>query len=781
MKKLRKILCSVLAILMLAGIGLGFNNKTNIVSATSATTYTRALNSDNYVVRSQDGYIPESTYDRIGLSSPQDMVIDKVIEDGKEVEYGYILNQGVSSEGGPFLTKFKLSDLTNDSTNVKQIYLNDTKANRQLVTPTGLWLQTTTVNGQTHKEIYIADGSASIAAPGYKDSKVQRYTGLIYRFRFDENDEINFNDTYVIHVPTQACPVSADGTSSCVKEYDDKGNLTYEQTIMNKVAFGQNTEFKPVKVAVDSAGNIFVASKGTSSGLIELTYSGEFVSFFAVNSTSYNFLYQFIKKYGTAAQLEKLNVSAPSSFENVYVDKDDLVYSMTMNIDIPFVKYSTAGSSILTKKVTFPYTTVNTQGVPQIQVTDCYVTDDGLIFITLQTGMIYVYSPDGNLIFFFGTSQASDTSTPDIIGFFSQLSAITVDSNNRIWAIDSKKSFIQTFITTEYSASIFEAITAFNNHDYETSQKAWERVLNYDSLSVLANEGLGKAYYYNLDFNNSLEYFKKAKDRTLYSNVFWELRNDFLQQNLSIIILIAAGVIILILLIKYLFNKVNKLKEFKAKVAKFKETRFFKDLTVGFRLIRKPADTFYELKVNRRGSVWGATVYYILAIIAMLLNTYCYALPFQYLTINTISVGTVLFGTVAVLMVFVLCNYLVSAINNGEGTFKDIYKFTGYCLLPMIICLPLAVGISYGLTLNEQVIVTFLKALAFWGSGIMLAIGILQVHNYTFGQTVKNIVLTIIFMILFAIVCIVVYVMIDQIIYLIKTIWKEVKLRAGWY
>ena len=71
--------------------------------------------------------------------------------------------------------------------------------------------------------------------------------------------------------------------------------------------------------------------------------------------------------------------------------------------------------------------------------------------------------------------------------------------------------------------------------------------------------------------------------------------------------------------------------------------------------------------------------------------------------------------------------------------------------------------------------------IAFWGSGIFLVIGILETHNYTFGKTVKNILLTVIFMILFLIICAVVIVMMDQMKSFIETIWKEVKLRAGWY
>ena len=70
-----------------------------VVEATSATTYTRTINSDGIVIRCQDGYLPETTYDRIGLDAPQDMVTDVVIENGKEV--GYIL-RNISSSGSKY-------------------------------------------------------------------------------------------------------------------------------------------------------------------------------------------------------------------------------------------------------------------------------------------------------------------------------------------------------------------------------------------------------------------------------------------------------------------------------------------------------------------------------------------------------------------------------------------------------------------------------------------------------------------------------------------------------
>lgn len=808
--KLKSILGVILCVTLSAAACLT-NTNGMVVNAAQSTTYTKTINADGQYIKCQDGYQPEATYDRLGLMSPQDMVIDEVVENGKTIEYAYILNAG-DSQVKPFITRVNLDNI-ND--NPLKIDIGNTLPNMSN-NASGLWIRTTTVRGVTRKEMYITDTSAkyyeTIKANDIEKSLllgdyVQEYTGIIYRVQFNDNNELQLDNYDIIHQPMQEVDRTyssyelisvkdekeLDGyqviaTNSNFKDKNSDGSINRIVCRIGQVcddpiaplgvyktktpAFGEKTDFRPDKISVDSSGNIFVASTSTSSGMIQLTYTGEFVSFFVVNTVPYNFLYQFIKNYGTKEQLEKLTVATPPSFSNVFIDKDNLVYSISTGNSLVFNKYSTGGSSILE-------TTVS---LTQNDITDSYVTKDGLIFLAQKGGIIYVLTPGGKTIFFFGTNNTqTENSSNGVVGFFKEMSSIVVDSKNRIWATDSKENFLQSFVPTTYANNIFDAITSFNNHDYEASRKAWEEVLKNDSLSVLANDGLGKAYYYDLDFKNSLKYFSTSKNRALYSNVFWELRNDYLQSNLTAIILIAIGVICFIVLLKYLSNHIKKLYDFKQKLKKVKDTRVFKDLTVGFRMIKKPADTFYELKTKRRGSIIGATIHYILAIIAFLLNTYSYALPFQYITAVSLNPSTVLVAVIAVLAVFVLCNYLVSAINDGEGTFADIYKFTGYSLLPMIICLPLAVGLSYGLTLNEEVVISLLKVLGFWGSGILLVIGIIETHNYTFWQTVKNIILTIIFMVLFFIICVVVFVMLDQIKSFIETVWKEVKLRAGWY
>lgn len=770
MKKIKKLfaLLGITLILAASGVLGSFTANSSFaemkpVQASTATVYTQTQNADGFFVNAPDAYEPGSTYDTIGLNNPQDIFIDTEEVNGQTIDYAYILN---SVGADSFLLKINLS-AENPQASVENIPLNFSALN----TPTGLWIQE--IEGI--KYLYIADAKATHSEERYRESYIDEngqekdraytFTGFIYVAPLD-----NLSQYKVITEPMV---------------------LQANNFVERAPSFGSDdlTKFDPQKIAVDQEGKIYVASPATSSGMILLSNSyldsdnvgldqkvfSEFISFFAVNNVRYSLLYYLVRTFGTDEQLSQIDIPIPAGFTNVYIDSQNIVYSMTTKAES--IKDDTSYPS-MTKHKTDGSTIYNFFSTTIVEYTDIVVTSDGITFMSDQNGMIVVLGPQGEFIYMFGSNEPNQ---PEIVGFFSNLIAIGIDSSYRIWAVDQERNLIQSFNPTNYSQAIFRAMISFENHQYEESRQAWEEVLQYDELSVFANDGLGKAYYYDLDFEEAARYFSISKNRTLYSEAFWEIRNTWLQDNLPVVIVIAVAAIAIIVILYYLFKTVPAMVRFKKNVKKVKEKRFIKDLLVGFRVIRHPVDTFYEIKTNRRGSVLGATIYYLLGLVIFVWYMYGKALPFQYFNENTLNSSIVIFGYILVLFIFVLCNYLVSAIKNGEGTFKNIYKFTGYSLLPLIICLPIAVGLSYILTLTEQVIMDLLFQLALWGSIFYIIIGILETHNYTFRQTFWNVILTLIFMILFVIICLTVLLMFDQVSNLVDSIIKEVKLRAGWY
>ena len=99
--------------------------------------------------------------------------------------------------------------------------------------------------------------------------------------------------------------------------------------------------------------------------------------------------------------------------------------------------------------------------------------------------------------------------------------------------------------------------------------------------------------------------------------------------------------------------------------------------------------------------------------------------------------------TVGVLLALVLCNYFVSTVTDGDGKLKHCFICFMYALSPyLIMALPVFI-LSNFLTFNESIIYTFCEIVMYGWSGVCLFRANMELHDYSFWKTVKNILLTV--------------------------------------
>lgn len=82
------------------------------------------------------------------------------------------------------------------------------------------------------------------------------------------------------------------------------------------------------------------------------------------------------------------------------------------------------------------------------------------------------------------------------------------------------------------------------------------------------------------------------------------------------------------------------------------------------------------------------------------------------------------------------------------------------------------------LTLNEAFLFQFSLLSMIVYALVILFIMLKEIHDFTFWGTVRNVVLTIFGMILLAFVLMIVYVLFDQVIQFLASIWQEVLYRV---
>jgi hypothetical protein len=203
------------------------------------------------------------------------------------------------------------------------------------------------------------------------------------------------------------------------------------------------------------------------------------------------------------------------------------------------------------------------------------------------------------------------------------------------------------------------------------------------------------------------------------------------------------------------------------------------DFAFMFSFIRHPVDSFYYIKKKLRGSLRFAFLIYLWVVVVRVLTQYVTGFVFnRYPSTIYIRVENEIIFTVGLIALWNAANYLISTISDGEGRVRDVIIGSAYCLFPYVLfALPIAL-ISNVLTLNEEFIYSFsLQIMWFW-MGLMLFIMVKEIHNYSFGETVRNILLTIFTMGLFVLTGYILYVLFGQLFDFISAILQEVRLRG---
>lgn len=541
---------------------------------------------------------------------------------------------------------------------------------------------------------------------------------------------------------------------------NEEGNFTYmkEYGRPTSVLFAGN-EFKPMKISVDPAENMYIIGESVTEGIIQLSKDGEFMGYFATNKVTKTFKEKLEDLVYDDETLELLNRPQPPQFTNLFTDKNGLLYSTTSysaKRNYEYVKkHNTAGQNII-------------GFVPSgSSPTDIYVGANDIIYVSMANGYIYLYNGDGDCLFCFGGS-----STSDISGLFTSLVALAVDSQNNIWCLDDKKAAIHKFSPTEYTKTIYEAFDLYYKRNYEASIEKWNQVLHLNQMSALAHKQLGLNYLYSQNYKQAMVHLKLAEDRQNYSQAFWELRNIWLQENL-------VGVVLSVLLLFVVIFVYGKIKKAKGELVttrvfnKFKNLKFVQDCTFNMTILRHPYDNFYYLKTNKKGSTLSCIILMFAIFFIFLWFTLGKGFIYQYIQPSDIDIVSLICGFFGIIFLITFCNWLVSSIQDGEGTFLAIYRMVIVSLIPWAISMICVTLLSYVASLNEVFILQLIEYVGIALSVLLFILGVQNVHFYTAKKTIISLLLTILLMAIIVLVLLLIIILANELWQFIEILLKE--------
>jgi sugar lactone lactonase YvrE len=550
----------------------------------------------------------------------------------------------------------------------------------------------------------------------------------------------------------------ADPSAKLIFRFNEKFELIESFGKPDTPSFA-DTAFEPLRVAVDNIGNMYIVGEGVYNGIIQLAYTGEFLGYFTVNQTKLSIVQAIQNALFTREQMENLVDRVPTTFSNIFIDSDGVVYTTTMGTNTDGLKkHNTAGGNM------FQYPVIGYDSM-----TDIYVDQYGIIYTSIHNGIIGVYSSAGELIFEFGSS----VSDIDISGLYSVLPTVAVDQNRNIWTVDGEKGYLQSFKPTSYALMVYGAMDLYNQGLYEEAMVQWTEVLKLNQMSVLAHNGVGKSYLRAGMYEEAMEHFKVAGNREYYSEAFWEVRNTWLQSYLEYF---AMGIIAIVAISQIVkrFDKEKKLKNTrKAFIDKLYTIPVVKDVLYAFRIPKHPLDTYYYIRVKKKGTPIGATILYILFFVIYMTYQTGKGFIYQFVAVEDMDINAIVFGFFAILILFVISNYLVTSIKDGDGSLKQVYMIPAYGMLPTMVSMLVITIMSYFLTYNESFLLTIILNIGIIWSVVIIFIGFQTVHDYTMKEMISSTIITFVFMIIAAVITLIIIIMWEQLWQFIQILVEE--------
>ncbi len=572
--------------------------------------------------------------------------------------------------------------------------------------------------------------------------------------------------------------------------FDREGNFIKIIPQPKSSLFDEGAVYKPIAIAVDDYNRLYVVSSTTYQGVIVMSADGTFIRFVGAQKVSISAWDRIWRMFQTDAQRELSAANISTEFNNITIDEKGFIFVTTSTIkdgDVskaiknksksgdyaPVKMLNQSGDEVMARNGFWPpageidmsgrSSEGATTGVSKI-VDVAIGPEHTWSIIDEKRQKVFTYDDNGNLLFAFGDKGSQ-------LGNLQGIEGITYMSDGTMLILDSTADNITIYQRTEYGDILIKALQNQNNRMYDLAKQDWEEILKRNSNFDAAYIGIGDALYRNGQYEEALPYYEAAYDTDGWSDSYKEIRKEWIAKYVLLIPVIVVGIIVLVVLF---FKKAAKVN-LRAATAGGKRT-FGEELLYGFHLIFHPFDGFWDLKHEKRGSLRAAIVYVAVTVVAFFYQ----AIGSGYLVNPYDSYTTIFSQAMSVLVplfLWVIANWCLTTLFDGEGSFKDIFIACGYSLLPLVL-LVVPCTIYTNFALKEELDITdLLVTVAFIWTVLLIFVGMMVTHDYTLSKNFITSLGTIVAMVFIMFVAILFTTLVGKIISFITNIVTEISYR----
>lgn len=490
--------------------------------------------------------------------------------------------------------------------------------------------------------------------------------------------------------------------------------------------------FSPTKVIYNNNTGFLYTVLGKQ--LLTIDSLNEFKGFFASNKVGFSLKNLFIRKFATKEQKKLLGQDEAVAFYNICY-KNNRIYATTYGSSDNIKVINNIGTDLIPSgsygEIELDGERVRTEPI----LIDITANEYGIITTAQQNNSkIYQYDSDGRLLLAFGGKGTT-------AGYFSLISAIDTDSKGNLYILDSAANNIQVLEPTYFTQLIHRADYLYNAGDYGESLQLLNEIRSLSPSYTTARNKIGNIYYKQKKYDAAMTEYKASGNKAAYAKAFEKQRYTFVKEHFVLTAVLAAAAAVL------LFVFIKKA----AKQAKLFEHKLYFESTSAFKTglllmpvaLFHPISCFERIKHNRKNlsALWAVGI----------LFSVCFMRILQiYLTNFTVADTTAdeadfvmeMLTCAGIVPFFAIVNYLVTTLQTGETNLKESLLNCSYSLMPAVTALPLFIAVSWVVGATETYFYSLgLGAVIVWCI-LLCFVSVGVSNNYSFGKTVKVLLLT---------------------------------------
>lgn len=560
----------------------------------------------------------------------------------------------------------------------------------------------------------------------------------------------------------------ADRSGNKVFKTDFAGNVILEIFKPKTSMLTEDNIFSPMKVIVDSLGQIYILVENEYRGALMLNKDGNFLSFYGagdVKVTAEVLMENFWRMFKTDAQLDYSKQTLSVVYKNFAIDGENFIYAVedgTDSSEQPLRKMNSSGTDILSvSQVGDASLKSNNEKDLASSFVSVAVDDSGFITILDSTWQrLFQYNKDGELLYVFGGRGVQNGS------FINPIDVAAL--GDRLIVLDKDSGQVTSFAPTQFGTNIRKANELFEEGLFDDSLKPWNEVMKIDGNFDMAYIGLGKISLMNRDYVKAMEYFKAADSKDNYSIAFKRYRSIYLRENLTKILIVIAAIIVLAVA----FSAFKK----KKKIVIIKDDGNLSYLKY---CVFHPSEGFSELRYNNKYCYPASFALLVIYAFVQIIDFFYRGFIFNGNNAEHFNIFITAFVPLAIFVSFIILNWLMASFFEGKGKLNQVFTVVTYSLVPLIVTQLISIIASNVITSEEGVFLNYVTIIGYILFAFILILGLGGVHMLDFRYNVALLISTVIAMVLVVFIIFLMFNLFAEFGKFVETLVKEISFRSS--